>query len=58
MLDVILVTFIPHADNEAYWDDEGNIICSGQEEDFAALSQGMQKLYLLQELLGNLGFEA
>ena len=46
------------AENEAYWDEEGNIICSGREEDFEMLSQGMQKLYLLQNLLARLGFEA
>lgn len=46
------------ADNEAYWDEDGNIICSGGEEDFQLLSEKNQKLFLLQELLASLGLEA
>ena len=40
------------------WDEEGNVVCSGLEQDFLALSQRKQKLYLLQELLADIGIEA
>lgn len=46
------------AENEAYWDEDGNIVCSGGEEDFQLLSEKNQKLFLLQELLASLGLEA
>jgi hypothetical protein len=45
-------------DDDSDWDEEGNVICSGLEHDFQALSLRKQKLYLLQELLADVGFEA
>ena len=47
-----------HADDDSDWDEEGNLICSGLDADFELLSERKQKLYILQELLANLGIEA
>lgn len=47
-----------YADNDSDWDEEGNVICSGLEQDFQALSLRKQKLFLLQELLADVGIEA
>ena len=51
--------FMPvHADDDSDWDEEGNLICSGLDADFELLSERKQKLYILQELLADLGIEA
>ena len=55
---VHLTSLLHYAENEAYWDEDGNIVCSGREEDFQLLSEKNQKLFLLQELLASLGLEA
>lgn len=46
------------ADDDSDWDEEGDIVCSGLPQDVELLSERKQRLFVLQDLLANLGIEA